>query len=111
MSNLLGEILQTEVNSGMVTFENHNNDNGFMDCDIVPFERALKERHYEPVGICKNVPFEPAYAKYSVAFCYKYEDEVYWCHLLETIWFSLLSDVYGRKEADAIVSRIMGYDR
>jgi len=105
----IGEILQTEVNSALVTFENHSNDNSFMDCDIKTFERLLEVGKYEPVGICKHVPFEPAYAKYSVAFCYRYEEELYWCHMTETIWFSLLSDVYGRKRADEIVSKIMGY--
>lgn len=107
----LGEILQNEINSALVTFENHNSDNSFMDCDITTFARLLEASHYEPVGICKNVPFEPSYARYSVAFCYKYEDELYWCHLTEIIWFSLLSDVYGRDKADEIISRIMGYSR
>ncbi len=105
----IGEILQTEVNSALVTFENHSDDNSFMHCDIKPFERLLEVGKCEPVGICKNVPFEPAYAKYSVAFCYRYEEELYWCHMTETIWLSLLSDIYGSKRAAEIVSNIMGY--
>ena len=48
MSADMGKILQTEVNSALVTFENHSNDNGFMDCDVLPFEMGLRERHYEP---------------------------------------------------------------
>lgn len=109
MNIQMGEILQNEINSAFISYENHNNDNGFMDCDINNFERGLIERNYEPIGICKQVPFEAPYAKHSVAFCYKYEEELYWCHLTEIIWYSLLSDVYGRKEADNIISNIMGY--
>ena len=103
------DILQNELNSALVTFENHSNDNSFMECDIKTFERLLQGNKYEPVGICKNVPFEPSYAKHSIAFCYRYEEELYWCHMTEIIWFSLLSDVYGRKKADEIISKIMGY--
>lgn len=105
----IGEILQTEVNSALITFENHNKDNSFMDCDIRIFNRLLTCKNYEPVGICKNVPFKPAYAIHSVAFCYRYEEELYWCHLTETVWYSLLSGVYGRQKADEIISGIMKY--
>lgn len=105
----IGEVLQHEVNSAFITFENHSNDNSFLDCDAISFEKSLKDSEYEPVGICKNLPFEASYAKYSIAFCYKYDGELYWCHLTESIWFSLLSDMYGRKKADKIISKIMGY--
>ena len=109
-SKEIGEILQTEINSALLTYENHNNDNGFLDCDILEFERGLTERNYEPVGICKNVPFAPDYALHSIGFCYRYNEELYWCHLTETLWYSLLSDVYGRNTADTIISEIMQYN-
>lgn len=105
----IGEILQNEINSALVTFENHSSDNSFMDCDILIFEKSLKTNKYDAVGICKQVPFKPAYAKYSIAFCYKYNDELYWCHMTELLWFSLLSKIYGRKEADIIIRNIIGY--
>lgn len=105
----LGRILQNEVNSAAVTFENHSNDNSFLDCGIRDFAAEL-ENGYEPVGICKNVPFKPDYAEHSVAFCYKQDGELYWVHMTEILWFSLLSDIYGRKQADEIVSKIMNYE-
>lgn len=108
---LIGEILQNEVNSACVTTGNHNNDNGFMYPDIINFEKGLKKRGYEPIGISKNVPFKPSYAEYSVAFCYKYNDEIYWCHLTEIVWHSLLSDIYGRKKANEIFDTFMGFDK
>lgn len=105
----LGMILQTEINSAMISFKNHDSDNGFLECDVTKFESALVKRGYEPLGICKNVPFKPDYAIYSVAFCYKYNGDVYWCHLTEVMWYSLLNQIYGNKKADAIISNIMGY--
>lgn len=105
----IGEILQAEVNSAMITVQNHDNDNGFLECGIREFTLALRERNYEPIGICKNVPFKPTYTEYAVAFCYKRNDEIYWCHLTETMWYSLLTQLYGRKKADTIISKIMGY--
>lgn len=105
----IGEILQNEINSAFINFENHSNDNSFMDCDVKRFEELLQAPKYEPVGICKQVPFKPAYAKYSVAFCYRYKEELYWCHMTEIIWYSLLSKIYGCEKADNIITKIMGY--
>jgi hypothetical protein len=105
----LGMILQTEINSAMISNKNHDCDNGFLECNVTKFESALVEKGYEPLGICKNVPFKPDYAIYSVAFCYKCNGDVYWCHLTEVMWYSLLNQIYGNKRADAIISDIMGY--
>ena len=71
----IGEILQNEINSSFVHLNNHNNDNGFLYCDILSFENGLLTRGYEPIGICKHIPFEPPYAKHSIAFCYKIDGE------------------------------------
>lgn len=103
----LGEILKTEVNSASLTYENHNRDNGFLYSDIDDVVKALNDRYsdLEPVGICRDVPF-PCNAianANSVGFVYKVDGETYWCHFTEMLWFSLLSDVYGRKEADLII--------
>lgn len=38
----IGDILQNEINSALVTFENHSSDNSFMECDIDDFEKGLK---------------------------------------------------------------------
>lgn len=103
----LKEILKTEVNSALVSFENHNADNGFFEDNVIDVEQELNERQYEPIGICKNVPFKSAGIKYSVAFVYKYKENVYWCHMPETYWFYLLKQYYGYDVADKIVDSIM----
>lgn len=101
----LGEILKTEVNSASLTYQNHDADNGFLYSDIDDVVKALNDRYsnLEPVGICRNVPFPCSTSNYSVGFVYKIDGETYWCHFTEMLWFSLLSDVYGRKEADLII--------
>ena len=90
----LGEILKTEVNSGMINFENHNTDNGFFGDTLNEIEKELKYRNYEPFGN-------------SIAFVYKYDEEVYWCHMPETYWFHLLREAYGYDEADKIFENII----
>ena len=109
----IGEILQTEINSAYITLRNHDEDNGFLYSDIVDFERGIKDAKIIPLGICKNVPFKPSYAEYSIAFCFQYEnnDHINWCHLPECLWYSLLSDLYSREKADEIISKIMGYEK
>lgn len=104
--NGLGEILKTEVNSASLTYQNHDADNGFLSSDIDDMVMELNDRYsnLEPVGICRNPPFPCSASHYSVGFVYKLEGDIHWCHLTELSWFSLLSDVYGRKEADNIVS-------
>lgn len=103
----LGEILKTEVNSGMINFENHNADNGFFGDTLNEIEKGLKYRNYEPLGICKHVPFPCSCAGNSIAFVYKYDEEVYWCHMPETYWFHLLRETYGYNEADKIFESII----
>lgn len=102
------EALRTEVNSAMLTFENHNRDNGFFEDLVREFEKELQARQYEPIGICKNIPFPCSATKYSVAFVFRNNGEVNWCHLPETYWFHLLKQCYGYDEADKIIDEIMG---
>lgn len=102
------EALQTEINSGMLTVENHCRDNGFFGDTLKECEKELKRRKYEPVGICKNVPFECAYSSYVIAFVFRYNEEIYWCHLPESYWFKLLKEVYGHLHADIIIQNILG---
>lgn len=76
----LRRILRQEVNSAVLTFENHNTDNGFMVSNLTMMSRMLKRNDYEPVGICKNVPYNP-HPTEQVAFVYRYDGELYWCHM------------------------------
>lgn len=103
--NELGEILKTEVNSASLTYQNHDADNGFLYSDIDDMVEVLNDGYsnIEPIGICRNVPFPCSVSNNSVGFVYKIDGDIRWCHFTERLWFSLLSDVYGRKEADAII--------
>lgn len=103
--NELGEILKTEVNSASLTYQNHDADNGFLSSDIDDMVMELNDRYsnIEPVGICRNTPFPCSVSNYSIGFVYKIDGDTYWCHFTEQLWFSLLSDAYGRKEAYDIV--------
>lgn len=103
--NELGKILKTEVNSASLTYQNHDADNGFLSIDIDDMVIKLNDRYsnIEPIGICRNTPFPCSVGKYSIGFVYKIDGDTYWCHLTERLWFSLLSDVYGRKDANNIV--------
>ena len=103
----LREVLKTEVNSALISCGNHDSDNGFFADNINGVEKKLIAREYEPLGICKNVPFECASAGRSVAFVYKYDGDVHWCHMPEIYWFRLLKECYGYSEADKIVSSIL----
>ena len=102
------EVLITEVNSALLTFSNHDNDNGFLEDTIDKVEKKLIERGYEPVGICKNVPFPCVSTSMSLGFVYRYDGEVRWCHIPEVYWEMLLCQCYSRKEVNSIVESILG---
>jgi hypothetical protein len=93
------EALTCEVNSALLTFENHNPDTIFLDPSYRVMERMLREYRFEPVGICKNVPFN-RYRANQIAFVYRYRDELYWCHLPEICWMSFLMEISERNRAD-----------
>ncbi|MGN0316955.1 MAG: hypothetical protein ACI4E1_03360 [Lachnospira sp.] len=76
----LRHALCNSVNSAMLTYENHDTDNGFLSYSLKEMKRGLVRRGYEPVGISRNVPYNK-YPTPQVAFVYKYMDEVYWCHM------------------------------
>lgn len=105
--NELGEVLKTEINSASLTYQNHDADNGFLSSDIDDMVMELNDRYsnIEPVGICRNTPFpcNALFGRSAIGFVYKVDGDTYWCHFTELLWFSLLSDVYGRKEASDIV--------
>ena len=103
----LKEILKTGVNSALISIKNHEGDNGFFRDTIVEIENDIERRGYVPLGICKNVPFECSSASQSVAFVYKYLDEIYWCHMPETYWHHLLTDGYGWTEAGKIFKEFL----
>ena|GEM_PF-1963205 len=103
----LKELLRTEVNSALITIKNHDRDNGFFRDTVTEIERDLRSRNYEPIGICKNVPFKCGVSSESVAFVYKYDGEIYWCHMPATYWHHLLTDCFGRKEAEKIYCEIL----
>ena len=106
--NNFGQLLKTEVNSAMITVSNHDKDNSFFESKVYEIENALKERCYEFIGISKHVPFPCGVSDYSLAFVYKCKGEVYWCHIPETYWFTLLKQCYGYDEADKIIESILG---
>lgn len=110
--NELGEILKTEVNSASLTYQNHDPDNGFLYSDIDDMVAVLNDGYsnIEPIGICRNVPFPCSVSEHSVAFVYKIDGDIRWCHFTELLWFSLLSDVYDRKEAGDIIYGDMEID-
>ena len=103
----LGEVLKTEINSALISCGNHDSDHGFFAANINDVEKNLIAREYEPLGICKNVPFECASAGQSMAFVYKYDDNVCWCHMSEIYWFRLLKEWYGYSEAKKIINSIL----
>lgn len=76
----LSYALNNEVNSAMLTCENHDADNGFISGSIIELRKGLKRRGYEPVGICDNVPYNK-YSTPQVAFVYRFMDEIHWCHM------------------------------
>lgn len=98
----LKEALVTQVNSGMLTYSNHNTDNGFLNPKCYETEKALLRAGYEPVGISRNVPFNPHKTK-QVAFVYRMDGEAVWCHLPLACWYNFLYDLYGGKQAEKIL--------
>lgn len=99
----LKDALVTEVNSGMLSYGNHNTDNGFLNEKYYMVERELKCAGYEPVGVCFNVPFNPHPTK-QIAFAYLVDDEVHWCHMPQSCWYNYLYDCYGTKVAEEMLS-------
>jgi hypothetical protein len=90
------EALNCEVNSALITCENHSPDTIFFDPSYRIMEQLLREYHYNPVGICKNIPYNEHRAN-QIAFVYRYEGELYWCHLPEICWMSFLMEINEKK--------------
>lgn len=86
------EALTCEINSALLSSGNHSTDNIFIDPCYRSMERMLQECHFEPVGISRNVPFN-RYRANQVAFVYRYEEELYWCHMPEVCWISFLQEI------------------
>ena len=97
------ESLTNEINSAMITFENHSKDNSFVDCDLKNFKKYFGYTGYEPYGVCRNVPFN-YYPDEQVAYVFKEDEEIKWVHIPKLMWRYLLSDIYGREKAKEIVS-------
>lgn len=91
------EALTCEINSALLSSENHSTDNIFIDPCYLSMERMLRECHFEPVGISRNVPFN-RYRANQIAFVYRYEDELYWCHMPEVCWVSFLHEIGKAQE-------------
>ena len=91
----LREALTCEVNSALLTFGNHSADNIFLDPSFSVTERMLRECHYGPVGISRNIPFN-RHQTNQIAFVYRYDDELYWCHMPEVCWMSCLREIEDR---------------
>ena len=89
------------VNSAMLTYENHNTNNSFLGASYRMVDRMLKMYDYEPVGTSKNIPF-CNHSTAQIAFVYRYEDEIYWCHLPEICWKKFLVDIYGSDNLEEI---------
>lgn len=103
----LGEILKTEVDCALISNRNYDSDNDFFADNINGVEKSLIARKYDPLGICKYIPFECASQNQSLAFVYKYEDDVYWCHIPKIYWFRILKEWYGYFEAKKIMNSIL----
>lgn len=86
------EALTCEINSALLSSGNHSTDNIFIDPSYRNMEWMLRECHFEPVGISRNVPFN-RYRANQIAFVYRYEDELYWCHMPEVCWISFLHEI------------------
>lgn len=89
------EALTCEVNSALLTFENHSADNIFLDPSYAVTERLLREYHFDPVGISRNIPFNRHRAN-QIAFVYRYDDEIHWCHMPEICWMSFLQEINNK---------------
>lgn len=86
--------LLQSVNSALLTLNNHTTDNSFLFQGYRGFERRLEEYNYEPVGVTKNVPYNP-YPSEQLAFVYRFEGELYWFHLPKRCWEFLLLEGFG----------------
>lgn len=104
----LKEAIVNVVNSAIVTFENHNQDNSFLEGKIVPMEKELQHSGYVPVGICFNVPWN-RYDDEQIAFVYEFEEEKCWCHMSRLNWEFLICDAYGYNNADQIIESVLKY--
>ena len=94
--------LTNEVNSALITCNNHSSDNSFISNELHRFVSNLKATSYEPYGICRNVPYNP-YDVDEIAYVFKEDDEIRWVHMPKLCWKHLLSDIYGRENAKEIV--------
>jgi hypothetical protein len=86
------EALTCEVNSALLTFENHSADNIFVDPSCAAMERMLRECHYEPVGVSRHIPFN-RHRSSQIGFVYRYNDELYWCHMPSVCWMGFLQEI------------------
>lgn len=99
--------LLNEINSASISAENHTSDNGFCEDTLEEMTEKMRNRKYEPVGICLNPPTPCMSSDYTIAFVIKINEEIYWVHLPETYWLHLVSDYYGRKDALAIIDKLL----
>ena len=99
------ESLTNTVNSGILTFENHTNDNSFVSTEFFHFEKDFLHKGYEPVGVCKNIPYNN-YDSPMIAYVFKDNDETVWIHMPERCLVHLLSDNYGREKAKELVKNL-----
>lgn len=103
--------LQYKVNSALLTFENHTNDNSFLDSDINYMINGLKKSDYVPAGICTSIPYIPSNYEegWYIGFVFYYKDEVQWIHMPKVTLFALLEDYYGREKAEEIYDNLEVY--
>lgn len=99
--------LLNEINSASISAENHTSDNGFFADTLEEMTEKMRNRKYEPVGICLNPPMPCMSSDYTIAFVIKINEEIYWVHLPETYWIHLASDYYGRKDASAMIDKLL----
>ena len=104
--NLISSLLN-EINSASISAENHTSDNGFFADMLEEMAEKMRNRKYEPVGICLNPPIPCVSSDYTIAFVIKINEEIYWVHLPETYWIHLVSDYYGRKDASAMIDKLL----
>ena len=96
---LIKQSLETQVNSALLTFNNHSNDNSFISNELSTFISNLRNSNYIPYGVCMNPPYSHYDSPMVGYVFYDERDEVRWVHMPKRALLHLLSEIHGREEA------------
>lgn len=90
----LKEALITEVNSGLINYDNHSSDNCFSYNTPHEMEWAMKNNGMKPVGYSLQLPYNP-YSYPMVAIVFTEDGELCWCHMSKMTWQSFVKRLHG----------------